>query len=510
MIDAGLGGAVASPQPSVFLPYRDAVQEFSRIREMARRHGRDLWVAIGPPETVAIPVVHDAVQLARQTGARMTEHLMENIECSRLWHERVKAYLRRHGAALRRSDRRLLAAIAAARPPPRSEGIQRLSQLSRNLLDADAAHGKLEPGELALLRRLARREPPSYATWLEQIGAFDGGFISIHSVWLTARDVEVYRRKGVFINHNPESNAYLASGIAALPYYARRGLVVTLGTDGAASNDRIDMIAAMRLAGHLQKIAALDIPVARRLGSWALLRAATINGARAMGLAHRVGTLEAGKEADIVLLRGDSFELHPLSGTANNLANLIVNSAESRDIHTVISDGEVVVHEGRPVKGDEGELARSITAIRRRAVQRMRNTGGGRVWRESLTVNDRDPALLRYRSLSAEHDRVDLRLRNRQTRAELCVDVVVSESDKAGGRFLSPASAKRFPYTGPVESRSYRLAPGKDFVLRKPFAAAIRFTLGRAGAEEQLAYTRSSTPMWGWRRVSIYLKARRC
>ncbi|MBE9511443.1 MAG: amidohydrolase family protein [Bacteroidetes bacterium] len=99
--------------------------------------------------------------------------------------------------------------------------------------------------------------------------------MSIHSLLLSPEDIYIYKKHGVFINHNPESNAYLASGVAPVSSYLQAGLSVTIGTDGAASNDRIDMLAAMRLMSHLQKVTALNVPLSKEMNSWGILRCAT-------------------------------------------------------------------------------------------------------------------------------------------------------------------------------------------------------------------------------------------
>ena len=93
---------------------------------------------------------------------------------------------------------------------------------------------------------MSHRKLASPVPLLEHLGALSAAFFGIHSVWLDTADVDAYVRNNVSVNYNPESNMYLASGVAPITEYLRRGLNVALGTDGTASNDRIEMLAAMR------------------------------------------------------------------------------------------------------------------------------------------------------------------------------------------------------------------------------------------------------------------------
>src|SRR5205823_8868980 len=119
--------------------------------------------------------------------------------------------------------------------------------------------------------------------------------LAAHGVWVTDDDIRILKAHGVGVSHNPESNMKLASGIAPVVKYLKAGVPLGLGTDGAASNNDMDMFEAMRQAAFLAKLATRD-PTA--VPAQTALDMATIGGARALGMTQDIGSLEAGKRAD--------------------------------------------------------------------------------------------------------------------------------------------------------------------------------------------------------------------
>lgn len=176
---------------------------------------------------------------------------------------------------------------------------------------------------------------------LDELGIFEGPVLAAHCVHLDHEDMEIMARKKVCVAHCPESNMKLASGISPVAGLINAGVLVGLGTDGAASNNNLDMMEEMRTASLLQKVATGDPMV---LPSYETLEMATRNGAVALGLGGDLGLLKAGMKADIILLDFHRPHLYPRHDLIANL----VYAAQSADVDTVIINGEIVM-EGRTV-----------------------------------------------------------------------------------------------------------------------------------------------------------------
>ncbi len=515
MVQSGLGGAVTFTHTAVFLPSETQLREFNRIREYAIQHNRDLFVAHLPPERIPIPTLYDGILLGKTTGVPIAEHILENVQCQRDWLTTVKNYLKEYGDSLQPEDKKFLEEIARTSEPPTIDAIAAMSQNARIILDLIGPlpedRNRYNANDIAYLEALAKKTGPTYIPFLEHLGAFDNGYVSIHSAFLTPGDIEIYKKHEVYINHNPESNAYLASGIAPIASYIQGGVPVTIGTDGAASNDRIDMLAAMRLMSHLQKVVALNVPLPDGLDSWSILRSATIEGAKALQQENRIGSIEPGKEADIILLRTGSFELQPITDDPDCLANLIVNSTESRDIFAVLTDGKISVWNNRLVDHSEESLARRITQIRNNAASRSNPENKGREWKEEQTITD-SSSIIRYRSIYPNYT-ADVTVTNdREYPVE--VSMVLSDTEKAGGLFFSRETKARFPYkklfaSTQVKTCTLELPAGSTFSLKKDTGGnLIQF---RASIDDQvqetLEVTLATDPEWQWSiRAMIYLE----
>src|SRR6476469_366134 len=151
---------------------------------------------------------------------------------------------------------------------------------------------------------------------LDRLGATGPGFVAIHAAHLDARDIDLLAAQGCHVVHCPGSNMKLASGIAPVAALLARGVNVALGTDGAASNNRLDLLEEMRLASLLAKVTSGD---AAALPAAVVLRMATLNGARALGLDAEVGSLAAGKQADLVAVRIADVETLPMYDPVSHL-----------------------------------------------------------------------------------------------------------------------------------------------------------------------------------------------
>lgn len=213
-------------------------------------------------------------------------------------------------------------------------------------------------GEVNEHKRKTGQRP---AEWLSGIGVLGPRGVAAHSAYLTMREVRLMGEAGMSISSCPASNMKLAtSGLAPVPQFQQNGVNVTIGTDGSTTNNTLDMFAEMRLLGLLQKFGNWDATVAPAQD---LLDFATINGAKAVGMADSIGSIEPGKYADLVILDGKAPNLRPLL-PENIIAN-IVYSGNSLNVKTVMCQGDVVVEDGRITTLDtEDVLARSEDAWR--------------------------------------------------------------------------------------------------------------------------------------------------
>jgi 5-methylthioadenosine/S-adenosylhomocysteine deaminase len=185
--------------------------------------------------------------------------------------------------------------------------------------------------------RLAREQHQATPTeYLESIGFWAPGTLAAHGVWVSDDDVQVLKRRGVGVSHNPESNMKLASGTAPVTKYLAAGIALGLGTDGAASNNDLDMFEAMRQASFLAKHATRD-PTA--VPAQTALDMATIGGARALGLQSTIGSLEPGKRADLITVSMSAARQTPLYNPVSHL----VYVTRGDDVRTTIVNGKVLM-----------------------------------------------------------------------------------------------------------------------------------------------------------------------
>ena len=160
------------------------------------------------------------------------------------------------------------------------------------------------------------RHGQSPTAFLEAIGFWGPSVVAAHGVWVSDADVAILRRRGVGVSHNPESNMKLASGTAPVTAYLEAGVDLGLGTDGAASNNDLDMFEAMRTASLLHKLETGD---PRAVGAEVSLGMATIGGARVLSLEAEIGSVELGKRADLVVVSMESARQTPLYDPVSHL-----------------------------------------------------------------------------------------------------------------------------------------------------------------------------------------------
>lgn len=183
---------------------------------------------------------------------------------------------------------------------------------------------------------------------MEETGIFDCGTLGAHCVWLSDKDIEIMARHNVRVAHNPGSNMKLASGIAPVPKLLNAGVCVGLGTDGASSNNNLDMLEEIRLAALLHKVDTLD-PLA--VPAFEALKMGTEYGAKAAGI-DNLGRLEKGAIADITLFDMSGYAWQPKF----DLVSLLVYSAPSSSADTVIVDGNILMEKGELKTVDEEKV----------------------------------------------------------------------------------------------------------------------------------------------------------
>ncbi len=190
---------------------------------------------------------------------------------------------------------------------------------------------------------------------LDRLGIVSERLIAVHAVHLDEHEIQLLARRGASMAHCPASNLKLGSGLAPVAKLVAAGVNVAIGTDGAASNNRIDMLAELRLAALLAKGAAHD---ASAFGAPATLESATLGGARALGLERRIGSIEAGKEADLVAFDLSSTETQPLY----DVVSQIVYAAGREHVSDVWVAGQPVVHKRQALANIEGALEKTLMA----------------------------------------------------------------------------------------------------------------------------------------------------
>jgi 5-methylthioadenosine/S-adenosylhomocysteine deaminase len=195
-------------------------------------------------------------------------------------------------------------------------------------------------------RTAHERFKTSPVSYLESLGFFGPGVLAAHGVWVSDPEIATLKAQGVGVSHNPESNMKLASGTAPVPGYLAAGVAIGLGTDGAASNNDLDMFEAMRTASFLHKLTRND---PRAMSAKTVLEMATIGGARALGMDRRIGSLEPGKRADVIVVGMSAARQTPMYDPVSHL----VYATHGDDVRTVVVDGKILMRDRRMQTLDE-------------------------------------------------------------------------------------------------------------------------------------------------------------
>jgi len=214
-------------------------------------------------------------------------------------------------------------------------------------------------------QQLERKFSKRALEFLKEAGYLTERFVAYHCVAVDDEDIRILADHGCRVIHTPESNMKLAAGVAPVPALLKAGVTVGLGTDGPASNNNLDLFSEMDMAAKLHKVAGLDPTI---MDAKTVVRMATCEGAKALGLGTVTGSLEPGKKADIIILDMNKPHLTPLYHDYSQL----VYAAGGADVDTVIINGKLVMQNRRLLTIDEREI---MTRVRKIAERIKRSLG---------------------------------------------------------------------------------------------------------------------------------------
>lgn len=200
-----------------------------------------------------------------------------------------------------------------------------------------------------------QRHGQNIIPYLDEVGFLGSDVLAIHCVVMDETDISLLARHGVKVAYNPLSNMYLGSGIAPIMQMIQAGLTVSVGTDGAASNNSLDMIESLKIAALLQKVAARNAAV---VDAQTALDWATREAAKTLGLAHEIGSLEVGKKADLFVLAANSAKITPAH---DPVATLIYSSGEENVVAT-IANGKILMRDRVIQHLDEAAILKQCQA----------------------------------------------------------------------------------------------------------------------------------------------------
>jgi 5-methylthioadenosine/S-adenosylhomocysteine deaminase len=197
---------------------------------------------------------------------------------------------------------------------------------------------------------------------LERCGLLDAHHVLLaHCCWLSPDEIDVLAGRSIGVAHNPISNMKLASGAAPVQALLDAGIAVGLGTDGEKENNNLDVFEEMKTASLLAKFSQLD---AAALDAWSICAMATSTGARALGMGASIGSLEPGKQADLIAVRTDTPRMTPLLTDADaNVHHNLVHAVQGGDVDVTMVAGRIVVDGGVLQTADLGELIARVNAL---------------------------------------------------------------------------------------------------------------------------------------------------
>jgi len=259
--------------------------------------------------------------------------IKESKRCVQKWHGR--------------GNGRIRVGISPGLPPwGTHELLHQVRDLATELKLQLSVHVSETPREVEESKKMYGLRPIELMNSLDFLGP---DVLCVHCVWLSDREIRILAAKNAAVSHNPTSNMYLASGPSPIHRLVEAGVTMSLGLDGAASNNNQDMVELMKMAVLLNKVSTLD-PTS--MTAERVLEMATIGGAKALGIDNEVGSLEKGKKADIAIANLKNLATTPI----NRPYSQLVYCANGSVIDTVMVDGKILM-EGRKILAfDEKEL----------------------------------------------------------------------------------------------------------------------------------------------------------
>ena len=222
----------------------------------------------------------------------------------------------------------------------------------------------------AEIRTIKERHKTTSIHHLSALGLLEGPIVMAHVVWPEPTEMLLLRNGNVGVVHNPTSNLKTAAGVSPVPTMLKEGVKIGLGTDGAASNNNLDMWQEMHLTALIHKGVGGDPKV---LPASDVLHMATLGGAQAIGLDDRIGSLEAGKQADLIQVDLNKPSLTPLYDVISHL----VYAVNGRDVVTTIVDGQVLMREGEVRTLDKSQVVETARALARQISEALEEPDTG-------------------------------------------------------------------------------------------------------------------------------------
>ena len=195
--------------------------------------------------------------------------------------------------------------------------------------------------------------------YLNDLDVFDVPVVLAHGIYVSDSDIEILKKIRGGISHNPISNCKLSSGICDVVKLRKYGINIGLGTDGIGSTTTMDMFEEMKTAAYLQKVNTME---PSSISAYDILKMATIEGAKVLGLENEIGTLEPGKKADLIFIKTDKLHMCPATDVCANL----VYSSNGADVESVMIDGKVIMQNRKMINLDEKQVMKQVKKIAKR------------------------------------------------------------------------------------------------------------------------------------------------
>lgn len=290
------------------------------------------------------------IEVAEQTGQRAVISWSVTDHSIRDKFEKTKEYFNKYN----HKDSLIKIYVSAhAGYTCNPETITKCVNLAKELETGIHIHLAETKAEEQIIKERYSKTPTQY---LKDLGVFEVPVILAHGIYFSKEDIETLKTIKGGISHNPISNCKLASGICDVTNLKKEGITVAIGTDGAGSTTTLDMFEEMRVTGYLQKVSKLDSTCIK---AYDILKMATIEGAKILGLDNEIGTIEEGKKADIILININKTHLYPINDICSNL----VYSATGQDVDTVIIDGKIIMQNRQLQNIDEQQVRKEIQKI---------------------------------------------------------------------------------------------------------------------------------------------------